>query len=201
MWSNNLFHAVFPGSISRASNAPKGGDVEDPSGSSEGFGQENKQYAFLQKIKDIRFMHLQAMELLRLLISEALKQSEAKVEKLLGNPVQVAATLGIHEFVTEIIRAYPRSVWLPDDHKRNIFHLAVLHRQEKVFNLLYQMSSYKHFFTVSYDKFGNNMLHLAGTLQPSNRISGAALQMQRELQWYKVMFWTYCRPGRGWFSP
>ncbi|PON82527.1 PGG domain containing protein [Trema orientale] len=38
------------------------------------------------------------------------------------------------------------------------------------------------------DNSGNNMLHVAGLLAPSNqlnRIQGAALQMQRELQWFK----------------
>ncbi|RVW63377.1 hypothetical protein CK203_060580 [Vitis vinifera] len=37
-------------------------------------------------------------------------------------------------------------------------------------------------------RFGNNMLHLAAMLAPANQldgISGAALQMQRELQWFK----------------
>nr|TKR66365.1 uncharacterized protein D5086_0000310550 [Populus alba] len=38
------------------------------------------------------------------------------------------------------------------------------------------------------DSSGNTMLHLAAKLSPPSqlsRISGAALQMQRELQWYK----------------
>ena len=41
----------------------------------------------------------------------------------------------------------------------------------------------------SIDNSGNNMLHMAGFLAPSSqlsRIPGAALQMQRELQWFKV---------------
>lgn len=39
------------------------------------------------------------------------------------------------------------------------------------------------------DNFSNNILRLAGNLAPKdqlNRVSGAALQMQRELQWFKV---------------
>ncbi|KAF3434346.1 hypothetical protein FNV43_RR25449 [Rhamnella rubrinervis] len=43
--------------------------------------------------------------------------------------------------------------------------------------------------TAGLDKDGNNMLHMAGMLSPYpqlNQISGAALQMQRELQWFKV---------------
>lgn len=38
------------------------------------------------------------------------------------------------------------------------------------------------------DNFSNNILRLAGNLAPKdqlNRVSGAALQMQRELQWFK----------------
>jgi len=39
------------------------------------------------------------------------------------------------------------------------------------------------------DTFGNNLLHLAAHLGPSSDRdgkSGAALQMQREIQWFKV---------------
>lgn len=44
------------------------------------------------------------------------------------------------------------------------------------------------------DENDNNMLHLVGKLaHPSelNIISGAALQMQRELLWFKVNITTY----------
>jgi hypothetical protein len=40
------------------------------------------------------------------------------------------------------------------------------------------------------DKKGNTMLHMAGMTGASiqiNRIPGAALHMQRELQWFKVI--------------
>lgn len=38
--------------------------------------------------------------------------------------------------------------------------------------------------------FHNNILHFAGKLSPASQldcVSGAALQMQRELQWFKVI--------------
>lgn len=50
------------------------------------------------------------------------------------------------------------------------------------------MSSHKYFATNFLDKFGDSMLHLAGQLAPPNKLNlvpGAALQMQRELQWLK----------------
>ncbi|KAJ0080796.1 hypothetical protein Patl1_12182 [Pistacia atlantica] len=50
------------------------------------------------------------------------------------------------------------------------------------------MSGHKHLLLMSQDKSGNNILHLAGKLPhlcQLNRIPGAALKMQRELQWFK----------------
>ena len=41
---------------------------------------------------------------------------------------------------------------------------------------------------------GNNLLHEAGMSAPStslDHIAGAALQMQRELQWFKVISLTF----------
>ncbi|KAJ0018764.1 hypothetical protein Pint_12046 [Pistacia integerrima] len=50
------------------------------------------------------------------------------------------------------------------------------------------MSGHKHLLLMSQDKSENNILHLAGKLAPlcqPNRIPGAALKMQHELQWFK----------------
>ncbi|CAH1448931.1 unnamed protein product [Lactuca virosa] len=49
------------------------------------------------------------------------------------------------------------------------------------------MSEHKNIYR-TLDSSGNNLLHLAARLEPSNKlnlISGAALQIQRELQWFK----------------
>ena len=52
------------------------------------------------------------------------------------------------------------------------------------------MSDYKAFVLSHIDKqTGDNILHIAAKLAPPHRlhtITGAALQMQRELQWFKV---------------
>lgn len=50
------------------------------------------------------------------------------------------------------------------------------------------MTSHKHFSVAFLDRDDNNILHLAGELVPSDRISSAALQLQRELQWFKVIY-------------
>lgn len=62
-------------------------------------------------------------------------------------------------------------------------------RQEKVFNLIFRMSDHKNLLLMSHDDEENNILHLAGRLAPLkqlNLVPGAALQMQRELRWFKV---------------
>lgn len=83
------------------------------------------------------------------------------------------------------------AIWFPDIESRQcIFQLAVKERHENVFNLIYQTSGHKQFVTQSSDKFGNNILQLAGHIAPLhqlNLISGAALQMQHELHWFKVI--------------
>ena len=73
---------------------------------------------------------------------------------------------------------------------RSLFHIAVINRQESVFNLLYETVAVKETILTYVMKGKNeNVMHLAGYLAPLNRlniISRAALQMQRELLWFKV---------------
>ena len=96
-----------------------------------------------------------------------------------------AARLGIHEFVNEFIMAYNRTAIMLNKDGRNIFDVAVLHRREKVFNLIHRVNFTTNLFLTEGDP-GSNILHLAAELVPSSEVAGAALQMQRELQWFKV---------------
>ncbi|XAR73203.1 hypothetical protein NMG60_11007100 [Bertholletia excelsa] len=95
---------------------------------------------------------------------------------------------GIVEFVEETLNAYPDIVWILGENSRNIFLYAVLQRKEKIFNLLHKMGPKKNLIATSLDDKGNTILHHAAMLSPSSHldhISGAALQMQRELQWFE----------------
>ena len=88
------------------------------------------------------------------------------------------------------IRSYPNIIWATDKDGRSLFHIAVINRQESVFNLLYETVAVKETILTYVMKGKNeNVMHLAGYLAPLNRlniISRAALQMQRELLWFKV---------------
>ncbi|KAG7959992.1 hypothetical protein I3843_10G098100 [Carya illinoinensis] len=101
-----------------------------------------------------------------------------------------AARSGNVEFIIILIRSYPDLIWSVDQNKRSIFHLAIKYRQESVFNLIYELGAIKGIISLYTDQYNNNMLHLAGQIAPPNRlntISGAALQLQRELLWFKMM--------------
>lgn len=93
--------------------------------------------------------------------------------------------------IDRCIRLNPKLLWCYDENRRNIFLYATRLRKAKIFNLLYQMNAVKkNRLTTRLDKFQNSILHQAAMLAPDNelrRISGGALQMQRELQWFKVI--------------
>ncbi|XP_076950683.1 uncharacterized protein LOC143623729 [Bidens hawaiensis] len=100
----------------------------------------------------------------------------------------VAAEMGNTEFIIELIRKYPDLIWKVNDHNQSIFHIAVKHRNEGIYNLLYEIGSMKDLITPLRDESDNNMLHLVGKSAKQKRlqdVSGVALQMQRELLWFK----------------
>ncbi|XP_059441711.1 ankyrin repeat-containing protein NPR4-like [Corylus avellana] len=71
--------------------------------------------------------------------------------------------------------------------RRSIFQSAVLHRQAKIFSLIYRLHG-RNVMVYDGDDSYHNILHMAGMSADStqlNRVPGAALQMQRELQWFK----------------
>ncbi|XP_057985756.1 uncharacterized protein LOC110652274 isoform X2 [Hevea brasiliensis] len=142
----------------------------------------------MKGIRDVKLMHHQTLQLIKCLCTEIACLDYEKASMMLRRPFLLAAELGIYEIMEEIMESFPHAIWFSDNENHNLFHIAVMNRQENVFNLLYQISDYKHRLLVSEDIFGNNILHLAGKLAPQHRlnlISGAALQMQYELRWFK----------------
>ncbi|XP_030941534.1 uncharacterized protein LOC115966439 [Quercus lobata] len=81
--------------------------------------------------------------------------------------------------------ANKRTLALPEL-ARKLLQLAA--QQESVFNLIYETAEVKEMILTYVDDKNENILHLAGYLAPSSRlniVSGAALQMQQELLWFK----------------
>ncbi|XP_017980115.1 PREDICTED: uncharacterized protein LOC18594737 [Theobroma cacao] len=137
-----------------------------------------------------------ALELVSSLWTNVLSKTNLDVQKEIDFPFNLlfeAAELGNYEFLAELLRLYPELIWETDCENRTIFHIAVLHRHVDIFNQIYSIGSIKD-VVVAYKIPGNecevwdNMLHLAAKLPSPHRldmVSGAALQMQRELLWFE----------------
>lgn len=144
----------------------------------------------IKHIHDIKVKHVQVHEFLGCVSKDlsALNHSEIHETKLFP-AVFDSVKHRNSEFVEEILAAYPDMVWILDEEDRNIFLFAVLQREEKIFCLLHEMGPRKNLIATSLDRNGNTILHHAAMLSPSSHldhISGAALQLQRELQWFEV---------------
>ncbi|CAL9004426.1 unnamed protein product [Prunus brigantina] len=112
---------------------------------------------------------------------------QEREDGLVYEAVFQAVQRGIIEFVICLCKVDPGVLWRSNSMGRNIFHYSIECRQEKVYSLIYGVGQRNLIATFS-DAFGNDMLHIAGMLSPTeklDRISGAALQMQRERQWFK----------------
>ncbi|XP_021979050.1 uncharacterized protein LOC110875156 [Helianthus annuus] len=141
-------------------------------------------------VKEEAEMHNVATRLLKA-ICELIKRSTATRfhSDYYNNAILEATRQNADKVVRVIVSFFPNAIWSANEEGHNIIQYAVINHSEKVYNLLYQMSEHKNIYRTIKDTFGNNLLHLAAKLAPPdklNHISGAALQLQRELQWFKV---------------
>ncbi|KAK9080029.1 hypothetical protein SSX86_001704 [Deinandra increscens subsp. villosa] len=145
----------------------------------------------------------EAQQLLRIIWQNVSSMHKSEIDDIIrGPPTKVGNTLkcypsrvlflatkmGNTRFIIELIRSYPDLIWKQDDKGKTIFHLAIKRRQAKIYNLLYEIGAMKDLITPIKDKKGNNMLHMVAKSAKQSRfqnVSGVALQMQRELLWFK----------------
>ncbi|KAJ0752189.1 putative ankyrin repeat-containing domain, PGG domain, ankyrin repeat-containing domain superfamily [Helianthus annuus] len=113
-------------------------------------------------------------------------------------PILEAACQNAYKVVDEILFRSPEAIQSKDKNGYDIIQLAIINRSEKIYNLIYDIGERKNIYRTYKDSSQNNILHLAGKLAPSgvlNQRTGAALQLQRELQWReevkKLVFPTY----------
>ncbi|KAG5520861.1 hypothetical protein RHGRI_033436 [Rhododendron griersonianum] len=144
----------------------------------------------IKHIQDEKKMHFQALKLVKYLCERLKSQNNSDdADKLAKNALLTAAKFGIHEVIEAILESFPKLIWAEDEKGLNIFHIAIEKRHANVFNLIYRVGPNRELLVQMRDPFGNNLLHLAGKLAPRNKynlVIGAALQMQRELQWFEV---------------
>ena len=144
---------------------------------------------YVKHIQNIKLMHHQAVELVKCLCMEDVQVENSRSARIFRPAIILGARLGVYEVVAETLKSFPSAIWSLDQDGHDLFQLAVMNRHESIFNILYEKDEHAHLVTQNIDKYKNNILHLAGKLAPPdqlNLVSGAALQVQRELQWYKV---------------
>ncbi|KAI3809255.1 hypothetical protein L1987_25226 [Smallanthus sonchifolius] len=151
----------------------------------------------IKRIQKKKVMHTQALQLLRFICSEIAKLDSKKVRDLIGYPLEAAAAMGNVEVVEEILVSFPNAIFLLNKNKHGVFQIAIANRKASVFNLIYQITRQRHLLLAQRDASYNTALHLAAilvggtedraSLHLRSTAPGAALQMQRELQWFKVV--------------
>nr|XP_043629739.1 uncharacterized protein LOC122601026 [Erigeron canadensis] len=105
-----------------------------------------------------------------------------------SGPILEAVRQGAYEVVDEILWRLPDTIDCKDQEGHNVIQLAIINRSEKVYNLIYHRIKHNESYRTMVDSSKNNLVHLVGRLAPSfvlDRTTGAALQLQRELQWRK----------------
>ncbi|KAI3706231.1 hypothetical protein L6452_23830 [Arctium lappa] len=143
----------------------------------------------IKNIHDLKRTHKQTKKLVKhicVIVKE--KGYQDIICAILGSTITTAVESGNYEVLKECISAYPSVIW-SEFEEFKLLHEAIKQRQEQVYNLIYQMSTYKALvLSEADDETNENILHIAAKLAPSHRlnnITGAALQMQRELQWFE----------------
>ncbi|KAJ0718661.1 putative ankyrin repeat-containing domain, PGG domain, ankyrin repeat-containing domain superfamily [Helianthus annuus] len=101
--------------------------------------------------------------------------------------LRVAVEMGNTRFIVELLRTYPDLMLYELEDGLTIFHIAVTHRHQGIYNLLYEIGGTRNDICTYKDKSGNNMLHLVGksSKKMEAKKSGASLLMQCELLWFK----------------
>ncbi|CAN6708369.1 unnamed protein product [Malus baccata var. baccata] len=145
----------------------------------------------INRIYELKLTHVRSRQIMECMC-DVIKQlnDEEMIRGLVYKALFEAVCNGTVELVISLCQAKPDLLFRTIDGRsdgKNIFHYAVECRQEKVYSLIYGVGI-KNLLTTWIDDSDNNILHYAGLLSPLakfDRISGAALQMQRERQWYK----------------
>ncbi|XP_074291825.1 uncharacterized protein LOC141618630 isoform X2 [Silene latifolia] len=148
---------------------------------------------FFRKCKEEKELEMK-LEVVKALLEIVLKEDQESQSRLMTHPWRLlfkAVEVGNVEFVTTLVSRYPDLIWKLDDKNRSIFHVAVQFRRESIFRLIFEIGAIKDLLVTYVDEETSvNILHLAALIPSSDRlncVSGAALQMQREILWFKVV--------------
>ncbi|KAH6801472.1 hypothetical protein C2S52_001936 [Perilla frutescens var. hirtella] len=142
------------------------------------------------KSRDYPKMEHDLRNLAKKLWVEIQKLERDNVLELMKNPpiLHDAAKVGNVELIIMITHAYPDLLGHTNNKGHSIYHIAVMYQQECVLELIKQPENIIDFKAISEDINGDNILHLAGKLQPPDGLKivyEPDLQMKKSLAWFK----------------
>ncbi|XP_059631642.1 uncharacterized protein LOC132274389 isoform X1 [Cornus florida] len=155
----------------------------------------------IEEILNMKKKDIQARQLLSKMCSP-IWTFDFKYIELYFEAIKVAIKCGNVGFVKEVLRSNPTLLW-GDKKNQTIFHIAVACRQEKIWNLIYGLTTEQRNKILGILVETNSMLHIAAyplvvqhegsEKQAAEQLlrtvfvkaPGAAMKMQRELQWYE----------------
>ncbi|XP_042004531.1 uncharacterized protein LOC121753333 [Salvia splendens] len=213
-WQQFVYHCISVKTNSEAETGRTTHDVTHDIESSNNHGAAHRMYLFhiisrvwkkledmiwyvtenlvpkVKELKEKKSARAQALQLAKHLCDQIRILPGNKANPIFAKSLQKAAFYGISELVEMIMDICPWAILYRDTEGRDMFMLAATYRFENVINLLYNMNDSKYLFWGISDNQKNNLMHICGKLSPSDRlnlVAGPALQMQRELQWFKEM--------------
>ncbi|KAI3947436.1 hypothetical protein MKW92_048576 [Papaver armeniacum] len=142
---------------------------------------------YIQKV-----MHQQASRLVNYML-EQLDETTTTMQEVTDflddtGVMCTAIEFGMNEFLCKCLEIFPSLIW-EKFNDETMIQMVIRERNEKILNLILKTSGNDKDQLVSEeDENGNSILHYAAKLAPPgklNLVSGAALQMQREVQWFK----------------
>ncbi|XP_026380965.1 uncharacterized protein LOC113275640 [Papaver somniferum] len=160
----------------------------------------------IKKLYEQKLMHQQVVALTRYLLGllsmKAIDVKSVTDIFLESKLLETAMKFGTTEFVMECLLIFPFLYFKTDDGElgHTLIKLVVRERNEMIYNFIHilkQRCSLGIFSDL--DDKDNSILHFSAEL-PHNRglrdISGAAFQMQREIQWFKMVENTMIQKDR-----
>ncbi|KAJ6416340.1 hypothetical protein OIU84_002235 [Salix udensis] len=105
-------------------------------------------------------------------------------------PLFTATRRGVKEIVKLIIKLHPHAMDKRDDMGRSILDVAVMYRQQKIFDMIVNK---KEVLLARMrrvvDNSGNTLLHHVADIKKNSGVtkSGPALQLQEELKWFELV--------------
>ncbi|XP_056161245.1 uncharacterized protein LOC115661829 [Syzygium oleosum] len=148
----------------------------------------------IKRIHDVKLRHEAAVELVKKVCDALSQRNPTEIAQFFQDRdlLAQATVKGISELVKLSIQYFPELIWI-SPYGTTLITLAVQYRQESILRLFLKESSTNGLSLVPAptEKESARMMRAAAKCNPDiddvTNVSGAAFQMQREIQWFKAV--------------